>query len=174
MDRKKLVTQFFEYMDAFHRGDESAIEKMLDIWDDEGSFEFAGAYPLVGEFRGRAALNVLFKNLANSSSMPVLLEKKGDAVLKNLEVKLTEVELFGDRAMANFEQVVSTKDNRGIFIVGSGTFTFKEHEITNVKLTVMPLPKLEGTTLKVPERLSMKELTIRDIGRLSLAAWAVV
>jgi len=172
MEKKNVVETFFSYLGKLHEGDESVVEKVVELWDDEGVWEFLGAYPSEGKFKGKVALQVLFKNLAHSATMPVFLEKGKITNIESRKFEIRDMHVVGEMVVANWDQVVTTKDGRGIAISGSTKFHFKGDKIS--KLDVIALPKSEAELRKLMPALSMKELTITDIGRLALAAWAVV
>jgi hypothetical protein len=63
--------------------------------------------------------------------------------------------------------LIGTEDNRGFQVSGNHTFTFKDGKIISLKVVVSPKPD------RAP-KLALDGLSVDDIGRLSLAAWAVV
>ena len=170
MDAKNIVTTYFEYLAAIHAGEEAAVEQILDLFDDEASWEILGPHPLVGEFKGRLALEVLFRNLTQVGRLTIRLGERRVKVEKIAPVEVTrQVELAG-RFVADWTQEVRIGDREGIVLDGSTTFYLKDGKIARLRSVAMPRRSPEA----LPPGLSIEELTVSDIGRLALAAWAVV
>ena len=72
-----------------------------------------------------------------------------------------------DRIAVGWTTVIGTEDRRGFEVTGNHTFIFKGDRIASLKVIVSP--KAEKS-----EGLALEGLEVSDIGRLSLAAWAVV
>jgi hypothetical protein len=64
---------------------------------------------------------------------------------------------------------VGTQEGHGFDVAGSHLFTFDGDKIKSLRITVSPKP--DPSHLK---SLKMDALSVNDVGRLSLAAWAVV
>ena len=56
---------------------EGAPERLLELWDPEGTFEFAGSPPVTGTFTGINAISVLYRNRFAASGMPLRLQGNG-------------------------------------------------------------------------------------------------
>lgn len=72
-----IVEQYFNLIRELRAGKQFAIQALTDLWDADGVFEFAGAPPVTGTFKGKAAIQTLYKNRCNSAGMPLKLEVKG-------------------------------------------------------------------------------------------------
>lgn len=185
-ENEKIADRYFEHIRELRRGVEGAAERLRDLWDEDGVFEFVGAPPVTGTFTGRNAIYVLYKNRFRANRMPLVLDGAGvpsqasrsggwEAEPKaNVEVRLGLVDTFVRRTkvldgkvVAAWSTIVSTEDERGFQVAGSHTFTFRDGKITRLKVVVSPRPE-ESANLK------LENLTVDDIGRLALAAWAVV
>ncbi len=170
----KLVETYFAYIKELRAGEESAVEKLVELWDSDGVFEFHGAPPVTGTFTGRNAIHTLYKNRFLANGMPLKLEGTKSKESGNVEAALGVVNTEVHRTRQTDEKVVAawttevgTKDGRGFQVAGSHTFTFKDGKIQSLKIVVSPKPD-------AAENLSLEGLSVDDIGRLALAAWAVV
>ena len=187
---ERLVTRYFDLIRALRKGQREAVEGLLELWDDDGVFEFAGAPPVTGTYKGKNAIHVLYQNRVAACGMPLRLtgaEKTlaGAAVLAP-EVALGVVDTHVNRmrtltpanvrgtiesrtqqVAAGWITVIGTGDERGFQVTGNHLFTFKKGRISALKVTVSP--RAQDTP-----GLSLQGLAVADIGRLSLAAWCVV
>lgn len=190
-DSREVIDRYFSYIRELRNGNQGAVEKLIDLWDEDGVFEFAGSAPVTGTYKGRNAINVLYKNRVNACGMPLELEgslaQPAGALarevalgavdthvnrVRNLEASTTGAK--NTKAAGNSQRVavgwttsIGTDDKRGFKVGGSHTFTFKGGKISALKVSVSPKPEDS-------EGLALSDLAVRDIGRLSLAAWAVV
>ena len=71
---EQIVERYFAYIRDLRRGDEAAADRLMELWDDDGVFEFAGAPPVTGTFKGHNAIHVLYKNRAKAAGMRLTLE----------------------------------------------------------------------------------------------------
>ena len=132
---------------------------------------------------------MLYKNRVNTCGMPLRLEGVGtprdglekegtpqDVALGIVDTHVNRTRALGGKAKGGdksqriavgWTTVVGTEDKRGFQVSGNHTFTFKDGKISALKIVVAP--KAEKT-----EGHSLRGLAVNDIGRLSLAAWAVV
>jgi hypothetical protein len=172
----KIVKNYFSYVRELRAGKEEAVDKLMELWDADGVFEFAGAPPLVATFQGRNAIHVLYKNRLLANGMPLQLDFKNKNKAKvDVNVALgvvdTEVhrmrEMNGNKMVAGWTTVIGTDRGQGFEVSGAHTFTFRDGKIRNIKVVISPQPAATAN-------LSADELAVDDIGRLSLAAWAVV
>ena len=167
--REEVVRSYFRLLSKIMEGDEKAVDEMLELWDEDGSFEYAGPPPMVGEFRCRIALKALFRNLTKTVGMPVSFETAPAAAtnLSKTTIDLKEVIAADGKIVAHYETTLATKDGRGFIVVGSNTFTFKDSKILHLRSIRSPKPE-EAVGLQ------LGELSVTDVGRLALACWAVV
>lgn len=192
LDSHDVINQYFAYIRELRNGKKEVVDKLIDLWAEDGIFEFSGAPAVKGTYKGRNAINVLYKNRVNACGMPLKLEgnhKTPEAMAVASEVALGAVETHVNRirtlgtpvsmvqdvltaekphrVAVGWTTTIETDDKRGFNIGGSHTFTFKDGKISALKVSVSVKPQ-------VSEGLSLDNLTVKDIGRLSLAAWAVV
>jgi len=172
--RERLVDEYFRLIDGLRTGVEGSVERLVEMWHPDGTFEFAGAPPVTGTYQGRNAIHVLYKNRFHSSGMPVALSGAGsvgretrEAALGVVRTDVQRTRRVGNKVVAGWTTVIGTTDERGFAVTGSHTFTFERDKIRSLKVVVTPKPKPTRT-------LTMEELTVDDIGRLALAAWPVV
>lgn len=173
---QQIAKDYFSYIRELRAGKEEAVDKLLGLWDADGVFEFAGAPPLVATFQGRNAIHVLYKNRLLANGMPLQLDFK-DKAKADVNVALgivdTEVhrmrEMNGSKMVAGWTTVIGTDKGQGFEVSGAHTFTFRDGKIRHLKVVISPQPEAAKRA-----NLSADELAVDDIGRLSLAAWAVV
>lgn len=177
--REELVKKYFSLIRELRAGREEAVDQLVDLWDEDGVFEFAGAPPVVGTFKGRHAIHTLYKNRLKASGMPIRLQAAAaaarDAALGLVETHINRIRSLErtleagspDRVAVGWTTTIATDDKRGFEVSGNHTFLFEGDRIASLKVVVSPKPDRS-------EGLSLEGLTVDDIGRLSLAAWAVV
>lgn len=142
---------------------------------------------MTGIYKGKNAIHVLYKNRVAACGMPLKLAgdaagpTAADVALGTVDTQVNRmrtlaagrsaaksgVTVRGQRVAVGWTTVVGTEDQRGFQVTGNHAFTFKDGKINSLKVTVSP--KAEDTP-----GLSLQGLTLTDIGRLLLAAWAVV
>lgn len=166
--RETIVKDFFGYLKEIHNGNIQVIEKMLELWDDEGVVKLIGLYPYAGEFVGVNAISVLYHNVARSAGMQVLLkDSKMKASLGPRKFEVESIQSVGDKVVATWRTEITTKEKVGFEMSGGDTFYFKGDKICRDLCTMSTKPsEIKG--------FKVRELSINDIGRLALAAWAVV
>ncbi len=168
-----IVNRYFELIRELRAGDADAVPKLMELWDPDGSFEFAGSPPVVGTYHGAAAITTLYKNRAHSGGMKMKAETKGPAVtdvtLGVVETDVSHIKVNGKRVVAAWKTTVGTQEGHGFDVAGSHLFTFDGDKIKTLRITVSPKP--DPSHMK---SLKLDALSVNDVGRLSLAAWAVV
>ena len=174
MSNEKVVDLYFHFVRGLRNGMADAVDQRVDMWDTDGVLEFAGEPPLNAKFVGRTAIHTLYRNRLYARNMPVHLEGKstkqsaaGEALLSVAESEVQHMHAYGDSVVAGWETLVSTDDDRGFAVSGSHVFTFKGDKIASLRVIVSPKPDRVAN-------LNLEGLTVNDIGRLTLAAWAIV
>lgn len=178
---EELVKAYFARIRDLRAGKAGAVEKLVNMWYPDGTFEFAGAPPVNATFHGRQAIHVLYKNRLNANGMPMRLagaddetRKKGSKRAVETELGLVETEVHRTRRLDNklvagWTTVIGTTDGRGYQVSGSHTFTFHDGRISSLKVVISPKPDEASKG-----DLKLEGLGVDDIGRLALAAWPVV
>lgn len=171
---EELVHTYFELIRDLRAGDEQAVEKLLSLWDQDGTFDFCGSQPVTGTFKGLTAIHTLYKNRVKAVGMPLVLEGEGgdakapkEAALGVVDTIVGRMKVMDDKVVAGWRTVIGTEDGRGFQVAGSHTFTFKDGKISSLRIVISP--KADD----VPN-LQLEGLSVNDIGRLALAAWPVV
>lgn len=177
---QKIVDEYFANIKDLRAGKPDSVDRLAEMWDDDGVFEFAGAPPVTGTFQGKAAIHVLYKNRVGTGAMPLHLQGAPAAPAgaapspTNLGIVDTNVhrtrQLANDRVVAGWTTIVGTADGRGFEVSGSHTFTFRNGKIRTLKVVVSPKPD----PAPAQHNLNLNALSVDDVGRLALAAWAVV
>lgn len=167
---KEMTNSFLKNFSNIKKGDSKAVIKMLEMWTQDGVFQFDGLPELNGSFHGIMALEVLFTSIARSAASGN--EVRGLKKLHMNEMSLGEIRTIGDECYCDWRQVVSREKGQGALIFGNIKLTFRQGLISAVKVVSLPLMSTPDEML--PQGLSMKDINITDIGRLALAAWAVV
>lgn len=175
-DHEKIVKTYFSYIKDLRAGKDGAVDRLVSLWHEDGVFEFAGAPPVTGTFRGRNAIHVLYQNRLHANGMKLgsrLKGKKGEASMQAalgvVDTEVNRVRAMDDKLVAGWTTTIGTDRKQGFEVSGAHTFTFLDGKISSLKVVVSPRAE---TAERVG--LSMEELAVDDIGQLSLAAWAVV
>lgn len=173
VDTQDIVKRYFGLIRALRGGDASAVDGLMDMWDEDGTFEFKGQPPLVGSFRGAMAIRTLYQNRLKASGMALTLETKGDAprsaALGVVDTEVTTTRRDGARLLAGWRTTIGTKEDHGYDVAGSHVFTFKGDKIKSLRVSISSKPAVSKLA-----NLKLERLSVADVGRLSLAAWAVV
>ncbi len=168
-----VVHAYFQHIKDLRAGKEGAVEALMELWDEDGKFEFAGSPPVKGAFHGRNAIQALYQNRFRANGMALRLEsdKPGgahrEAALGVVSTDVGKVKSRDHKVMVGWVTTVGAQDGRGFQVSGSHTFTFRDGKIADLKVVVSPRPD-------VAPNLKLEGLAVEDIGRLALAAWAVV
>lgn len=170
---EKVVNTYFDLIRSLRAGDETSVPRLMDLWDPDGSFEFAGAPPVVGTFKGAVAIQTLYANRVKTSGMKLQLEspsaKQRDVTLGVVDTEVTHLRTDGNRAVVGWRTTIGTKENQGFDVAGSHLFTFRDGKIKTLRVSISPKPDQSSL-----QSLRAADLTVSDVGRLSLAAWPVV
>jgi len=175
-ENQQSVKDYFSLIRELRSGNEEAVGRLVDMWDADGVFEFAGAPPLTATFQGRNAIHVLYRNRFCANGMPLRLELKGKKADADLALGVVDTEvrrtrsMQGNKVVAGWTTVIGTNQGQGFEVSGAHTFTFRDGKIRTLKVVISPQPEPATRVAK----LSVDELAVDDIGELSLAAWAVV
>lgn len=168
-----LVNSYFQNIVALRSGDATAVGALMDMWDFNGTFEFAGASPVIGTYRGRVAIQTLYQNRLAANGMALTLEgNEGEArtaTLGLVATNVTHLRLNGTRAVAGWRTTIGTEEGDGFDVAGSHLFDVADGKIVNLRVTISP----KADPSEVSD-LSLENLSVSDVGRLSLAAWPVV
>ncbi|MDD5558686.1 nuclear transport factor 2 family protein [Candidatus Methylomirabilis sp.] len=171
---EQIVEAYFRHIRDLRTGKTGSVEALLNLWDADGTFEFAGSPPVTGTFQGRNAIHTLYKNRFHSNRMPLKLEGTGkkpapmqETALGVVDTEVHRIKVMDEKIVAGWITKIGTQDERGFQVAGSHTFTFKNGKISSLKVVVSPRPE-------AAPHLNLEGLTVDDIGRLSLAAWPVV
>ena len=106
-------------------------------------------------------------SLGAKTSADGMVSAQRYAVLGVVDTDVHRVKMQDDAAVAGWTTTISTEDGQGLQVSGRHRFKFEDARITQVIGSVTPQPKQASG-------LSMDDLAIANVGRLSLAAWAVV
>lgn len=172
-NEEALVENYFEQIQSLREGNEKSVDELMKLWSADGVFEFSGSAPLIGTFKGEMAIRTLYNNRLKSNGMELELDAgRNDLKSFNLGIVKTDISHIKtneDKVIVGWKTTIGTKDGLGYDIAGSHLFLIENEKITSLRVTISS--KAETSSL---EELSMDELSIQDIGRLSLAAWPVV
>lgn len=170
---EKVVNTYFKLIRDLRGGDEKSVPRLMELWDQDGTFEFAGSPPVVGTFKGAMAIHTLYKNRLGTSGMRVSLDtrsaKSQDVTLGVVDTEVTNMRTNGSRVVAGWRTTIGTEENVGFDVAGSHLFTFENGKIKSLRVSVSPKPDQSHL-----QNLRAESLSVTDVGRLSLAAWPVV
>jgi len=168
---EKIVEQYFKLIRELRSGKAAAVEELTALWDPDGVFEFAGAPPVTGTFKGKVAIQTLYSNRVKATGMPLKLEAKAahqEAALGTVDTQVHKTRTMDEnRVVAGWTTTIGTKEGLGFQVAGSHAFTFRDGKISSLKVVISPKHE-EAANLKAAT------LSVNDIGRLALAAWPVV
>jgi ketosteroid isomerase-like protein len=170
---EKVVNTYFKLIRDLRRGDEKSVPRLMELWDQDGTFEFAGSPPVVGTFKGAMAINTLYKNRLSTSGMRLNVEtraaKSQDVTLGVVDTEITNMRTNGSRVVVGWRTTIGTEENLGFDVAGSHLFNFENGKIKSLRVSVSPKPDQSHLA-----NLRAENLSVTDVGRLSLAAWPVV
>ena len=167
------IQKYFEELNKVYTREPGAVERLLELWNDDGVFEFCGAPPVTGVFHGKNAVHVLYKNRFHLRGMPVTLQGTATIGPKSSSVqfvhrRIDRVNVVADDVITAWTTAtIGAAGDAGFECSGNYTCTFRDGKIAKVRVVVSP----KG---EAAEGLRFEDLSIDDIGRLALAAWAVV
>lgn len=168
-----IVQVYFKLIEDLRSGKAGAVEALLDLWEENGTFEFAGAPPVVGTFQGKIAIHTLYKNRFHASGMKMRLTptKEGgvgpEVALGVVHTDLGRIRVKDGHVVAGWTSTVGTQDGRGFSVTGTHTFVLHGGKIRSLKIVMSQQPA-------VAPNLKLEGLGVEDIGRLALAAWPIV
>lgn len=168
---KKTVAQFSELLQRILTGDAKAVEAMGHLFDRDCVLEIHGPEPMNGSFHGRFAVQVYCKSLASSASTEVTLPSGPSGRLKTERFSIDETEVEHDKAVLVWNNVLDY-EGKAVILKGQTTLGFRGDKIVSWRTVVIDVPAAAPEMLRAG--LEMHKLKVMDIGRLALAAWAVV
>jgi ketosteroid isomerase-like protein len=171
-ENSKIVERYFQLISKLRNGKEGAVEELATLWNQDGIFKFSGL--LSGTFEGIMAITTLYKNRFKANGMEVTLdynnkEEFKTATLGIVETQVSHVRENKDQVVAGWKTTIGTEQGDGFDISGSHLFTFKNGKVNSLNVTLSSKPEKSEN-----QELSYNDLSIQDVGRLSLAAWPVV
>jgi len=167
MKPNTLIDDYFARLKSIYDGEEGAIGRMLELWDDDATCTFVGPPPLASQFRGHMALATLFKSMATQGTTDVETEDGEKVSLGKPEFKVHRTRVRGNKTIAEWDMAVETDDGKSFTVAGSNVFTISDGKIVDLNLVTAP-------RAGVAAGFKITDLSHLDIGRLALAAWAVV
>lgn len=158
-------------------GEASAIDTLMTLWEPTGVFEFTDTPGFPTLYSGSAAIRSRYEAMLHAGELVLALEGTGGGAAQT-QLGPTLNRLVGVTPNANGVNATvatcySTADGRG-FQVQTNTFVFTfnprsgrlSYVTERVSMDAVDCTLLAGTT--------RENLSVNDIGRISLAAWAVV
>jgi ketosteroid isomerase-like protein len=167
------IQKYFEDLNKVYTREPGAVERLLDLWTDDGVFEFCGAPPVTGVFHGKNAVHVLYTSRFRLQGMTVTLPGGDGTLPRKTAVQfvhrtVNRVKVVADDIVSAWTTAtISTADGSGFECSGNYTCRFRDGKIAKVRIVVSP----KG---EAAQGLRFQDLAVEDIGRLALAAWAVV
>jgi hypothetical protein len=170
---EQTARRYFALIGELRAGKAESLDRLMELWEPEGIFEFNGPAPLNGAFHGATAIRTLYANRLKASGMPLRLEtsraQPDDVSLGLVETHVETVRSAEAKVLAGWKTTVAAGQH-GFDVPGSHEFVFGDDgKIKRLRVSVSHKP--------VPSRLnhlSMEGLHVRDLGKLSTAAWMVV
>jgi ketosteroid isomerase-like protein len=128
-EEQELVRDYFSRLRAIHSGDRGAVDRMLELWDDDGTCTFVGSPPLNGQFRGTMALATLFNNMVQTMGTKVQTEDGEDVAVGQPSFTVERMKSRGNKVVAEWTLRVKVDDCKSFSVAGSNTYTFKGDRI---------------------------------------------
>lgn len=170
---EEIINRYFELIRRLRAGDPTAVDKLMELWDANGTFEFAGAKPVVGTFKGAVAIHTLYSNRLQACKMGLKIQtrsgKEQEVTLGMVDTDVQRIRLNGTNASVGWRTTIGTEQGHGFDISGAHVFTFTGSKIKQLRITMSEVPARSHIAA-----LNVEKLNVRDVGRLSLAAWPVV
>ncbi len=170
MSNAELTKKFLAAFKRIKGGDSTAVDEIIEYWVRDGTFSFDGVPELNGSFQGTMALDTLFSSIARTAESGN--EARGLKKLRTNLLEFGDIRSVGNECYCDWKQIISGEEGQGALINGSIKLTFREGLVSSAKVVAVPV--MDATDEMLPKGLSMKDLKVDDIGRLALAAWAVV
>ena len=170
---EQIITHYFELIRRLRAGDSAAVDELMELWEPNGTFEFAGAKPVVGTFKGAAAIHTLYSNRLHACKMGLKIQTttgdEQEVTLGMVDTEVQRIRLNDNKASVGWRTTIGTEQGHGFDISGAHVFTFAGPKIKKMRITMSQAPARSHIAA-----LNVDALNVRDVGRLSLAAWPVV
>lgn len=160
-------------MADLRRGDDSAIERLMALWAVDGSLQVRGAprardWPK--DYRGAKEIRSRFLKMAKASTSGVTV--RGARVRVDVVTVLDSVVVRGRKAVATISSTIRTDEGRSRgFDMRKHKFTF---EFSGAQLqSVVEDVDWSGASKSDITGVRLSDLNVTDIGKLTLAAWAI-
>jgi hypothetical protein len=115
--QEEFVNKYFQLVDELRKGNEKAVPQLVDMWDPDGTFEFAGAPPVTGTFHGIAAIHTLYKNRFDANGMPLKLEAKDlkteDVALGRVHTEVSRIRFLEGKTVAGWSKSLAQRGQQG-------------------------------------------------------------
>lgn len=172
--RENLVNHYFDLIKRLRAGDAKSVDELMALWHPDGVFEFAGAAPVIGSYKGHVAIKTLYQNRLLANGMSVQLEghqreQLREASMAIVATEVTHLRSKGEQLIAGWRTTIGTNTDEGFDISGSHLFTFDGNLIVGLRVNISAT-----TDQSANANLRLEGLSVQDVGRLSLAAWPVV
>ncbi len=168
----EVAKKYFSLINELRNGREGSIDGLMELWHPDGTFDFCGSSPVVGSFKGSMAINALYKNRLCANGMSVKLgsgKELRETAMGIVETDVTHMREKENKVIAGWRTTIGTKEGTGFDVAGSHMFTIEDGKITSLRVNVSH--KADQSKLS---DLTLDNLSVQDVGRLSLAAWPVV
>ena len=172
---KSVVREYFDEVAAIRTGDSSAVARLMALWDPDAVLHVVGPQGEAGwprEYRGSEAIHGRFNDMMNAAKRGVELKPGGAPVGFGVTVVLHSVDVVESKATAHVAITLHTNEKRPRgFEIHSGKFEFefKSGKLSSVTENVDFNRAIEPRIAGIRQR----DLSVSDIGRLTLAAWAI-
>ncbi len=170
---EQTARRYFELIGELRAGKHESLERLMELWETDGVFEFNGPGSLNGAFHGATAIRTLYANRLRANGMRLRVEtsrgQPDDVSLGLVETHVDHLRSTESKVLAGWKTTV-TAGEHGFDVPGSHEFTFGSNgKLQRLRVSVSHKP--EASRLR---NLSMAGLSIQDLGKLSTAAWMVV
>jgi hypothetical protein len=171
---KELVKSYFATVAAMRAGEKQAVTKMMALWNPDGVLEVLGGrgddgWPRSKVYKGTKEIQARFEAMLQAS--PILLSGAKGKVGFDVRVMVGDISEKGNTASALVTATVSAgKAGLQSFQIEEKkfVFTFAKDRIQKA------VEDVSWSDAVVSNRVTATgALSVQDIGRLTLAAWAI-
>lgn len=171
----QIVVDYFNGMEDLFAGDSTAIKKLMSLWAQDGILVLTGApgeseWPR--DYKGSRAVQSRYADMLNMQKQQFKLADAGSTVtIDSIDFCIESISLKGDVATVTLNAGVTTSKKPAIAFDYKRTFTFT-FDKGKIQQLVEHHDWSSAAEAQI-ERISAAGLSVKDIGRLTLAAWAI-
>lgn len=171
---KDVVETYFAAVAAMRSGDKTAVNKMMSLWGADGVLQVLGGrgddgWPRSKIYEGSKAIQSRFESMLKSDR--VALTGASGKVAVDVKFVVGKIREEGNTVTAMVTATLSTgEDSPRSFQIEEKKFDFT-FDKGKIRKVVEDVSWADAVVSQRLERVGL--LSVQDIGRLTLAAWAI-